>query len=69
MDKFTNIVATLWKIVTCQHGDKADEMICDQLVEETAIPRLCEQLLLEPELTLQKAIVTAGQIESAIAEA
>lgn len=37
-------------------------------VEGTAIPRLCEQLLLEPELTLQKAIVISSQIETAMAE-
>lgn len=37
--------------------------------EGTVIPRLCEQLLLEPELTLQKAIVISSQIETAMAEA
>lgn len=40
-----------------------------EAVEEIAIPRLCEQLLLEPELTLQKAIVISSQIETAMAEA
>lgn len=40
-----------------------------EAVEETAIPRLCEQLLLEPELTLQKAIVISSQIETVMAEA
>lgn len=37
-------------------------------VEGTAIPRLCEQFLLEQEPTLQKAIVISSQIETAIAE-
>lgn len=37
--------------------------------EATAVARLCEQLLLEPELTLQKAITISSQIESAMEEA
>lgn len=38
-------------------------------VEGTDVPQLCEQLLLEPELTLQKAIVISSQIETAMEEA
>lgn len=38
-------------------------------VDRIAIPRLCEQLLLEPELTLEKAIVISSQIVTAVAKA
>lgn len=38
-------------------------------VDRIAIPRLCEQLLLEPELTLEKAIVISSQIVTAVARA
>ena len=45
-------------------------MIRDQLVEKkTLTARICERLLLEPELTPQKVLVMAGQIKSAMAEA
>ena len=38
-------------------------------MEKTLTARIRERWLLEPELTLQKALVMAGQIESAMAEA
>lgn len=38
-------------------------------MDRIAIPQLCEQLLLEPELTLEKAIVISSQIVTAVARA
>ncbi len=56
-------------LVTCDFGALADDMIKDQIVEKTCTSRIRERLLLETDLTLQKAITIAGQIESAVAEA
>ncbi len=47
----------------------ADDMIRDQIVEKRYTSRIRERLLLETDLTLQKAIPIAGQIESAVAKA
>ncbi|CAM5099970.1 unnamed protein product [Natator depressus] len=56
-------------IVTCDFGNMADEMFKDQLIEKTTMLHAREHLLLEPQLTLEKAITIATQIESATAEA
>ena len=56
-------------VVTCEFGELADEMIQDQLIEKTNSSCIGERLLLVMELTLQKAITMAGQIESAMVEA
>ncbi|KAL7861715.1 hypothetical protein SRHO_G00131560 [Serrasalmus rhombeus] len=56
-------------LVHCDFGTLADDMIRDQLVEKTCNSRIRERLLLETDLTLQKAITIAGQMESAATEA
>ena len=56
-------------VITCVFGELADKMIQDQLFEKTNSSRIREHLLLETELTLQKAEIRARQIESAMAEA
>ncbi|KAL7879761.1 hypothetical protein SRHO_G00020150 [Serrasalmus rhombeus] len=56
-------------LVHCDVGTLADDMIRDQLVEKTCNSRIRERLLLETDLTLQKAITIAGQMESAATEA
>lgn len=56
-------------LVNCDFGTLTDDMIRDQIVEKTCTPRIRERLLLETDLTLQKAITIAGQLESAVAEA
>lgn len=43
--------------------------MCVEPVQGTALLRLCEQLMLEPELTLQKAIFISSQIVTAMEEA
>ena len=52
----------------CEFGAMADEMIRDQLVEKTNSNRIRECLLLENELTLQKAITLASHIQSVLAD-
>ena len=54
---------------TCDFGDKADEMLRDQLIEYVTNANIREKLLLEPNLTLDKAMTIATQIESAAAQA
>lgn len=44
-------------------------MVCDQIVEKTCMPRIRERLLLEPDLTLEKTLTIARQIEAAVADA
>ena len=56
-------------VVTCKCGELADEMIWDHLIEKTNSSHNRERLLLEMELTLQKAITMARQIEPAMVEA
>uniref|UniRef100_A0ACB8F3L8 Uncharacterized protein n=1 Tax=Sphaerodactylus townsendi TaxID=933632 RepID=A0ACB8F3L8_9SAUR len=46
----------------------ADEMIRDQLVEKTNIHRVRERLLLESELSLEKAMIIADQIEAVLSD-
>ena len=56
-------------VITCEFGELADKMIQDQLFEKTNSSRIREHLLLETELTSQKAVTRARQIEFAMAEA
>lgn len=53
----------------CGFDDRANEMIRDQLVKHVANPNIRERLLLEPELTLDKALTIASQVESAVQQA
>ncbi|KAL1274350.1 hypothetical protein QQF64_027164 [Cirrhinus molitorella] len=50
---------------TCDFSAILDEMLRDQLVENVSSHRIRERLLLESELTLEKAITIATQIEAA----
>ncbi|RXN33781.1 Integrase core domain [Labeo rohita] len=50
---------------TCDFAATLDEMLRDQLVENVSSHRIRERLLLESELTLDKAITIASQIEAA----
>lgn len=55
---------------TCNFGTFHDEMIRDQLVEKTCVPRIRERLLMEEDsLTLADAMKIAGRIEAAIKDA
>lgn len=56
-------------LVNCDFGALMGDMIRDQIIEKTCTPHIQERLLLEMDLTLQKAITITGQIESAVAEA
>ncbi len=65
-------VAALWDIAsTCDFAATLDEMLRDQLsvisdqVENVSSHQIRERLLLESELTLEKAITIATQIEAA----
>lgn len=69
-ESIVHYVAALRELaITCEFGDVTDDMIRDQLVEKTNSTRIRERLLLENELTLQKAITLASQIETVLAEA
>ena len=55
---------------TCNFGELNDEIIRDQIIEKTSIPRIQARLLMEPDtLTLERTIIIATQIEIAIKEA
>uniref|UniRef100_A0A673GPD4 Retrotransposon gag domain-containing protein n=1 Tax=Sinocyclocheilus rhinocerous TaxID=307959 RepID=A0A673GPD4_9TELE len=63
-------IAALRELVaTCAFGTFENEMLRDQLIEKTSVPRIRERLLLESDLTLDKALEIARQIETASAEA
>ena len=63
-------VAALRDLVsTCDFGDSENEMIRDQLIENVCNSRIRERLLLEPELSLERALTLATQIESAAHQA
>lgn len=49
----------------CDFGDKVDDMIRDQLLEHLQSDEIRQRLLLELDLTLQKAITLATQLETA----
>ncbi|XP_030595617.1 uncharacterized protein LOC115787179 [Archocentrus centrarchus] len=53
----------------CDFDDKTEEMIRDQLVEHISNSSIRERLLLEPDLTLDKAVTLAAQMESAAYQA
>uniref|UniRef100_A0A669FAM3 Reverse transcriptase domain-containing protein n=1 Tax=Oreochromis niloticus TaxID=8128 RepID=A0A669FAM3_ORENI len=53
----------------CEFDDRTEEMIRDQLVEHVSSPSIRERLLLEPDLTLDKAVTLATQMESAVQQA
>lgn len=63
-------VAALRELVkTCNFSTMENEMLRDQIVEKTCVPRIRERLLLESELTLDKALTLARRIEIAVADA
>lgn len=63
-------VAALRELASsCDFGDKADEMLRDQLIQYVTNAHIREKLLLEPNLTLDRAITIATQIESAAEQA
>lgn len=49
----------------CDFGDKVDDMIRDQLLEHLQSDYIRQRLLLEPDLTLQKATNLVTQLEAA----
>lgn len=51
--------------VKCAFDTNTDEMIRDQLLEHLQCDRMRERLLLEPDLTLEKATTLATQMEAA----
>uniref|UniRef100_H2ZS10 Retrotransposon gag domain-containing protein n=1 Tax=Latimeria chalumnae TaxID=7897 RepID=H2ZS10_LATCH len=63
-------VAALRELVSpYDFGDKTDVMLRDQIVEKASNSQICERLLLEPNLTLEKSIAIGCQIEPAIKNA
>ncbi|KAK6493672.1 hypothetical protein HHUSO_G25 [Huso huso] len=69
-ETITQYTAALHELIAlCDFGDMEDEMLGDQLVERASNYRIKERLLLEPKLTLEKALEMACQIESAIQSA
>ena len=54
---------------TCDFGDRADEVIRDQIVEHLHNPRIRERLLMDSKLTLESAMTTAAQIDAATEQA
>ena len=67
-EPFQQYVASLSELAaTCNFGVLTDELIRDQLIEKTSIPRIWERLLMEDDgLTLEKATALAIQRESAM---
>ncbi|XP_034065890.1 uncharacterized protein LOC117542374 [Gymnodraco acuticeps] len=53
-------------IVLCAFGNAEQDMLRDQIVEKAYSGRIRERLLLEDKLTLDKAIQTANQVETAV---
>ncbi|KAJ8030724.1 hypothetical protein HOLleu_27211 [Holothuria leucospilota] len=51
---------------SCDFGQKHDEMIRDQLIEKTNSRKICERLLVEENLTLDKAITLPQRVEAAL---
>ena len=46
--------------------DKMEKMICNQLIEHVTNPNIRERLLLDPDLTLDKVVTIAIQLESVV---
>lgn len=63
VDVWVSALRTL--VATCQYRDLEDEMIQDQIIEKTNDSRTRERLLMEPDLTLDRALTIARQIERA----
>jgi len=55
--------------VSCVFVARTDEMIRDNIIENWLSPRIRERLLLDTDLTLDRAVMTASQIESAADQA
>lgn len=53
---------------TCKWEGQTEDLICDPLVENTSTKEVRERLLLEPELTLDAALVITMQISQALHE-
>ena len=53
----------------CKFGTLMEEMVRDQIIEKTKMPRLRERLLIESDLTLEKTLVLAAQSEAATLQA
>uniref|UniRef100_A0A3Q0QR71 Retrotransposon gag domain-containing protein n=1 Tax=Amphilophus citrinellus TaxID=61819 RepID=A0A3Q0QR71_AMPCI len=53
----------------CEFGNMEEQMLRDQLIERVANTRIRDRLLLEPDLTLAKAMTLALQIESGLRDA
>lgn len=69
-ETITQYVAALRELASkCGFNDNTDEMIRDQLIEHLNNPSIRERLLLEPDLTLDKALTIAIQVESAVHQA
>lgn len=54
---------------TCDFGSNTDEMLRDQFLENVSNSHIRERLLMEPNLTLDKAVTIATQMESAAEQA
>ena len=54
---------------TCDFGDFLDDAICDQLIEKMNNHKIRERLLADENIDLDKAIVVAVRLESAIKDA
>ena len=63
-------VASLRELVKkCKFGTFENEMLRDQIVEKTNSTRIRERLLMEEDLTLDRALALARRTEAAIADA
>lgn len=63
-------VAALCELMKqCKSGDMESEMLRDQIVEKTNNPHVRERLLMEEDLTLDRALEIARRTEAAIADA
>ena len=53
----------------CKFGTLMEEMVRDQIIEKTKMPRLRERLLIESDLTLEKTLVLAATLQAREMEA
>lgn len=64
-ESVTQYIAVLHDLaVPCAFGEMKDEMIRDQLIEHAHQCQIRDRLLLEDDLTLQRAVTLACQVES-----
>lgn len=69
-ETISQYVAALCDLASkCGFEDKTDEMIRDQLIEHVTDSSIRERLLLETDLTLDKAVTVATQVELAVTQA